>query len=75
MPKTEQQAIEDTQNIQSSLEGDKLTIVIDLSQELYESGSGKSMIIATTSGNKPVAGRANILVGINVYKPVKRGKR
>ncbi len=68
-------AIEDTQNIQSSIEGNILTIVIDLSKELYESGSGKSTIVATTSGNKPIEGFKSTLIGVNVYRMKERGKR
>jgi len=44
-------------------------IVVDLSQEVGESASGKSVIIATTGGNVAVPGCEDIKVGLNVYRP------
>jgi hypothetical protein len=56
-------------NVKQTVKGNKLVIEIDLTQEFGISKSGKSVVIATTSGNKNV--RDNIMMGINVYKPAK----
>jgi hypothetical protein len=45
-----------------------LRIEVDLRQEQGPSSSGKTIIIATTSGNAPVEGQAGVLVGLNVFK-------
>ncbi len=46
-----------------------LTIKIDLSKEFGLSSSGKSIIIASTDGNQSVpAPRADVKIGVNVYK-------
>jgi hypothetical protein len=55
-------------NVEFELEGDFLVIRVDLSQELGESSSGKSVIIAPTSGNVAVPGREAVKVGLNVYR-------
>ncbi len=56
-------------NVEVFVEGDKLTIVVDLKQEFGLSSSGKSITIASTEGNISVPGREEIKVGLNVYKP------
>lgn len=61
------------ENIEFQLEGSRLLIAIDLNQELGESASGKSMIIATTGGNVSVPGHEEIKIGLNVYRPVYAG--
>jgi hypothetical protein len=60
------------QNVKMTVEGNKLTIEVDLSEEHGPSSSGKTTIIATTSGNAPVEGKEGVQVGLNVFK--KRGK-
>jgi len=57
------------QNVAFEVEGDQLVIRIDLSQELGETSSGNSVIIATTGGNVAVPGREAVKVGLNVYRP------
>ncbi len=57
------------QNVTFEVQGDQLMIVVDLSQEVGESASGKSVIIATTGGNVAVPGCEDIKVGLNVYRP------
>lgn len=61
------------QNVQAALsaDGKTLSIQVDLSQEGKPSASGKSMVIATTGGNIPVAD--GIKMGLNIYKPVAAG--
>ena len=56
-------------NVEFEVQGDQLIIRVDLSQELGESSSGKSVIIATTGGNVEVPGWEAVKVGLNVYRP------
>jgi len=62
------------QNVEFEVQGNQLVIVVDLTQELGISSSGKSLIIATTSGNIAVPGFEDIKVGLNVYRPQQAGK-
>lgn len=54
-------------NVEMSVDGDILTIKVDMSKEFGPSSSGKTIIIATTEGNQPVPGRIE-KIGLNVYK-------
>jgi hypothetical protein len=54
-------------NVEMSIEGDLLTIAVDLSKEFGPSKSGKTTIVASTEGNKSVPGRTE-KVGLNIYK-------
>jgi hypothetical protein len=56
-------------NVAMRLEGEKLIITVDLTREYGFSGSGKSIIIASTDGNISVPGNEQVRVGINVYRP------
>ncbi len=56
-------------NLKMSVKGKKLTIEIDLEERNGTSSSGKSEIIATTSGNMKLdAPNDNISIGINCYE-------
>jgi hypothetical protein len=55
------------QNIDMTVDKYILTIKIDLSQRHGESASGKTIIIASTSGNIAVPGNKEIKIGINAY--------
>ena len=55
-------------NCEMKLEGDILTITVDLSKEFGKSSSGKSIIIGTTEGNVSVPGKEDVKVGLNVYR-------
>ena len=55
-------------NINGKVEGNILKLEIDLSKDLGPSKSGKTMIIASTYGNKPVPGKESVILGINCYK-------
>lgn len=55
-------------NIEMSIEGRILTVKVDLTKECGPSASGKSIIIATTEGNKSLPGEDNMKIGLNVYK-------
>ena len=49
--------------------GNTLTIEIDLSGEGEESKSGKSVVIASTRGNRTIkTDSGDIVVGLNVYR-------
>jgi len=60
------------QNVEMSLDGNKLTITVDLSKQFGVSGSGKSQIIASTGGNVSVPGNEAVKIGLNIYRPVGR---
>lgn len=51
-----------------NLEGNILTIKVDLSREFGPSSSGKTIIIASTEGNIAVEGHEEAKVGLNVYR-------
>lgn len=55
-------------NLEMKVEGNTLTITADLSKTAGLSKTGKTIIIATTSGNVSVAGHKGIKVGVNIYK-------
>ena len=54
-------------NVQMAVEGNILTIKIDLSKEFGPSSSGKTIIIASTEGSVSVPDREE-KVGLNVYR-------
>ncbi|MEA1867770.1 MAG: hypothetical protein U9N19_06690 [Thermodesulfobacteriota bacterium] len=53
-------------NIEITQKDHTLTIKVDMSKEFGRSKSGKTIIIATTGGNKEVA--EGIHMGLNIYK-------
>jgi len=55
-------------NIEMNLEGNILTMKVDLTKEFGPSSSGKTIIIASTEGNIAVDGHEEVKVGLNVYK-------
>lgn len=55
-------------NIEMKVEGNILTIKVDLSKEFGLSSSGKSQIIASTEGNVSVDGHEEAKIGLNVYR-------
>nr|WP_147664671.1 hypothetical protein [Candidatus Prometheoarchaeum syntrophicum]QEE17787.1 hypothetical protein DSAG12_03625 [Candidatus Prometheoarchaeum syntrophicum] len=57
-------------NLDIKVDGNTLTIVIDLGHEMGRSKSGKSMIVASTRGNIPVPENDSIKMGINIYKSI-----
>ena len=56
------------QNVDMKVVGDKLTITVDLGEEGVPSSSGKSIVIATTRGNKPVPKADGVIIGLNIYR-------
>lgn len=57
-------------NVKMSVEGQTLTITVDLSAPSDVSKSGKSLIIASSEGNRLVPGTENIKIGLNIYRPL-----
>jgi len=54
-------------NVEMKVEGNVLTIRVDLSKEFGPSSSGKTTIIASTEGNVAIPNRDE-KVGLNVYR-------
>lgn len=61
-------------NVELSVEGDILTIRVDLTRDFGPSSSGKTTIVASTEGNVAVEGR-DVRVGLNVYRPRPRERQ
>ena len=55
-------------NVEMKLEGNIMTLKVDLSQDFGASKSGKTIVIASTEGNVSSPKDENIKVGLNVYK-------
>jgi len=54
-------------NCNMEVNGNIMTITVDLSKRFGLSKSGKTITIATTSGNVSAPENPNIKVGLNVY--------
>jgi hypothetical protein len=54
-------------NVEMKIDGDILTITVDLTKEFGPSASGKTTIIASTEGNVAVLDRDE-KIGLNVYR-------
>jgi len=54
-------------NVEMTVEGETLTIKVDLSKEFGKSKSGKTIIVASTEGNVSVPER-NEKIGLNIYR-------
>lgn len=55
------------ENMEMTIEGDTLTIKVDLSQDLGLSKSQKSRKIASSGGNQKIPG-SDAIIGLNVYR-------
>ncbi|MGH8615850.1 MAG: hypothetical protein ACREYF_28520 [Gammaproteobacteria bacterium] len=55
-------------NVEMSVEGNILTVKIDLTKEYGPSSSGKTIIIASTEGNVSVPPDREEKIGLNVYR-------
>lgn len=53
-------------NIEMAVKGDILTIKVDLSKRFGKSGSGKSIIVASSEGNQLIES-TDYKIGLNVY--------
>ena len=56
-------------NVKMTVTGDHLLIDIDLRDHGDISKSGKSVIIASSEGNKDVPGAPGVKIGLNIYRP------
>jgi len=54
-------------NVEFSVNGNILTVKVEMTKEFGPSSSGKTIIIASTEGNFPLPGRTEV-VGLNVYR-------
>ena len=57
-------------NVKQTITGNKLVLEIDLSKELGESTSGKSIKVASTAGNVAIDPEKHpgVMLGLNVYR-------
>ena len=55
-------------NVEMKVEGNILTIKVDLSKEFGPSSSGKTTIIASTEGNVAIDGNEEAKIGLNIYR-------
>lgn len=57
-------------NVEMKITGSNLIITIDLKKDFGRSKSNKSVIIASTDGNKELPNSDGIYIGLNVYKKI-----
>ena len=55
-------------NVEMTVEGNILTIKVDLTKTFGPSSSGKTIIIGSTEGNVAIPEKEEVKVGLNVYK-------
>ena len=55
-------------NIEMTVDGNILTMKIDISKDYGESKSGKSITIASTEGNISLPEHEDIKIGLNIYR-------
>ncbi|GAB6151614.1 hypothetical protein JCM17380_03640 [Desulfosporosinus burensis] len=55
-------------NCEMKLDGNILTITVDISKEFGKSASGKSIILASTEGNVSIPEKEEIKIGLNIYR-------
>jgi len=56
------------EGIHCVVEGDIMTMTVDLSKNFGPSASGKTLIIASSKGNVQVPGGNGAVIGLNVYR-------
>jgi len=55
-------------NCEMKLNGNILTITVDVTKEFGKSTSGKNIIIASIEGNVSIPEKEDIKIGLNVYR-------
>ena len=55
-------------NVSMKVDGDLLTICVNLKERHGRSKSGKTEIIATTGGNVSIPNDPDIKIGLNIYQ-------
>lgn len=53
-------------NVDITIKGNILTIVVDLKKEIGPSKSGKTILIASTEGNPEIV--TGVSMGLNIYR-------
>lgn len=56
------------QNIITKVDGNILTITVDLSQTHGPSTSGKTLIVASSKGNVQIPDAPDVMMGVNLYR-------
>lgn len=59
-------------NVEIQVEGNILTVRVDLTKEYGPSSSGKTIIVASTEGNADIPDTDGIKIGLNIYKKPKK---
>jgi hypothetical protein len=60
--------------VNARIEGNKLIVEIELNKEPEQSKTGKTLVVASTHGNKTTQAKVNgknIVIGLNAYIPIK----
>ncbi len=55
-------------NVEMKVEGNILTIKVDLTKAFGPSSSGKTIIIASTEGNVAIPEKDEVKIGLNIYR-------
>jgi len=55
-------------NCEMKLNGNILTLTVDISKEFGKSASGKSITISSTEGNVSIPEKEDIKIGLNIYR-------
>ena len=55
-------------NVEMEVEGNILTIKVDLTKGFGPSSSGKNIIIGSTEGNVAIPEKEEVKIGLNVYR-------
>ena len=55
-------------NVETKVEGDILTITVDLSKDFGPSKSGKTIVVASSLGNQSIPDKEEMKIGLNIYK-------
>jgi len=56
-------------NVEMQVDGDKLTITVDLSKEFGPSSSGKTIIVASSEGNQTIEYKnGEYKLGLNIFR-------
>lgn len=58
---------EEFRNVDVAIKGNKMVITVNLEKDCGPSKSGKTILVATTGGNKKIPDRDEFL-GVNLYK-------
>jgi len=55
-------------NIVAKINGETLTLTVNLAKNLGPSNSGKSLLIATTRGNRIIPGHKKMRLGLTLFE-------